>query len=155
MLQDVLLRVYSDEQDRLRTMAHSMLISTDNAHGATQIIPPHDAQHGPILNDGPGSKLMLTNAMRPAATHAWFAHLCQTHDIPYQKFVTRADMGCGSTIGPTRRQTWDSDHRRWRAYFCDAFYSGNSGYKDAVHLFSALTHFLSLKQAPVSHAMMP
>ena len=158
MLQDTLMRVYPDEQDRLRTMAHSMLISTDNAHGVHPNYPSkHDAQHGPILNDGPVIKI---NANQRYATssdsHAWFAHLCQTHDIPYQKFVTRADMGCGSTIGPITAaklgiQTIDVGAPTFAMHSIRE----TAGTEDATHLLSALTHFLSLKQAPVSHAMMP
>ena len=33
-------------------------------------------------------------------THGYFRALCEAQDIPYQVFVTRSDMGCGSTIGP-------------------------------------------------------
>ena len=157
MLQDILMRVYPDEQDRLRTMAHSMLISTDNAHGVHPNYPSkHDAKHGPILNDGPVIKI---NANQRYATSsdsdAWFAHLCQTHDIPYQKFVTRSDMGCGSTIGPITAaklgiQTIDVGAPTFAMHSIRE----TAGTEDAAHLLSALTHFLSLKQAPVSHAMM-
>jgi aspartyl aminopeptidase len=82
--------------------------------------------------------------------------LCQTHDIPYQKFVTRADMGCGSTIGPITAaklgiQTIDVGAPTFAMHSIRE----TAGTEDAVHLLSALRHFLSLKQAPVSHAMMP
>ena len=33
-------------------------------------------------------------------TAGFFRHLCQDSEVPVQSFVTRSDMGCGSTIGP-------------------------------------------------------
>ncbi len=33
-------------------------------------------------------------------TAALFRDLCQQVDVPVQSFVTRTDLGCGSTIGP-------------------------------------------------------
>jgi aspartyl aminopeptidase len=33
-------------------------------------------------------------------TAGFFRHLCLENEVPVQSFVTRSDMGCGSTIGP-------------------------------------------------------
>ena len=53
------------------------------------------------LNEGPVIKI---NAQQRYATdsvgEAIFEALCQRSEIPYQKFVTRTDLACGSTIGP-------------------------------------------------------
>ena len=35
-----------------------------------------------------------------AATGGWFAERCAEAGVPVQYFVTRADLPCGSTIGP-------------------------------------------------------
>ena len=35
-----------------------------------------------------------------SVTGALFRDVCREADVPVQSFVTRADMGCGSTIGP-------------------------------------------------------
>ena len=35
-----------------------------------------------------------------AETAALFEALCQDAGVPYQKFVNRTDLACGSTIGP-------------------------------------------------------
>jgi aspartyl aminopeptidase len=35
-----------------------------------------------------------------ATTQAMFASVCRRADVPLQHFVTRSDLGCGSTIGP-------------------------------------------------------
>jgi len=101
-LKDVLTRITSDETSKIRTLANSLLISTDNAHGVHPNYPTkHESSHDPILNKGPAIKF---NANQRYATNsetaAYFKALCQGLKIEYQEFVNRADMACGSTIGP-------------------------------------------------------
>jgi aspartyl aminopeptidase len=83
-------------------MASSMLISADNAHGVhPNYADKHDPGHGPMLNGGPVIKI---NASQRYATDsegsALFRLLAREENVPVQSFVVRADMGCGSTIGP-------------------------------------------------------
>jgi aspartyl aminopeptidase len=101
-LQNVIERIESDPESRVRLIQRSMMISADNAHA----IHPnhadlHDGQHGPKLNLGP---VIKTNANQRYATNsetsARFRQLCQQAKVPVQDFVTRSDLGCGSTIGP-------------------------------------------------------
>ena len=101
-LRDVLERITNPGEDRRRTFARSLLISTDNAHGIHPNYPDkHESNHGPILNAGPAIKF---NASQRYATNSetagYFKALCQSVDVPVQEFVNRADMACGSTIGP-------------------------------------------------------
>lgn len=101
-LEDVIVRLLPDAVDRQRVINRSLLISTDNAHGVhPNYADKHDANHGPILNQGPVIKV---NANQRYATNsetaAYFAALCDRLEVPWQNFVTRTDMGCGSTIGP-------------------------------------------------------
>lgn len=101
-LKDVLARIVPDMESRLRTIARSLLVSTDNAHGIhPNYSDRHDANHGPILNKGPVIKV---NANQRYATNSetegYFSLLCENNKIPYQKFINRTDMACGSTIGP-------------------------------------------------------
>ena len=101
-LKDVLARITSDETSKIRTLANSLLISTDNAHGVHPNYPTkHETNHGPILNKGPAIKF---NANQRYATNSetagYFKALCQGLKIECQEFVNRADMACGSTIGP-------------------------------------------------------
>lgn len=99
-LSSVLERWYGVEKSRV--MAHSMMISADNAHGIhPNFIDKHDENHGPLLNAGPVIKVnhnqrYATNS-RSAAV---YRHLSDQLGLPYQTFVVRSDMGCGSTIGP-------------------------------------------------------
>jgi aspartyl aminopeptidase len=101
-LQQVLERIWPDNEARNRMIAGSMMISADNAHGIhPNFSDKHDQNHGPMLNQGPVIKI---NANQRYATNsltsAVFKQLCQDVEVQYQAFVTRTDMGCGSTIGP-------------------------------------------------------
>ena len=83
-------------------MALSMLVSTDNAHGVHPNFPEkHDAGHLPILNRGPVLKVNHNQAYATnSETAAIIRHLSDRERISLQSFVSRNDMGCGSTIGP-------------------------------------------------------
>lgn len=101
-LKDVLERITEAGEARLRTFARSLLVSTDNAHGIHPNYPDrHESNHGPLLNRGPAIK---HNANQRYATNSetagYFKSLCKRTGVPYQEFVNRADMACGSTIGP-------------------------------------------------------
>jgi len=92
----------SSPEEFSRFMHKSLMLSVDNAHGVhPNFVNKHDKNHGPILNKGPVVKL---NANQRYATsgfsHAVFSSLCERVGVPYQSFVMRSDMGCGSTIGP-------------------------------------------------------
>jgi aspartyl aminopeptidase len=101
-LSDVLNRITVDPETKLRGLARSLLISTDNAHGVhPNFSEKHEKNHGPILNKGPAIK---HNANQRYATNSetagFFKKLCLDKNIPVQEFVNRGDMACGSTIGP-------------------------------------------------------
>jgi aspartyl aminopeptidase len=94
-------------EKRLRALAKSMLISTDNAHGIhPNFSSKHDNQHGPILNRGPVIKINANQRYATSSeTMAYFLNLSRKSDIPSQKFVTRTDLACGSSIGPITAKT--------------------------------------------------
>ncbi|MFY0990840.1 M18 family aminopeptidase [Halomonas sp. C05BenzN] len=106
-LGDVLRRV-SDQlgggggEDVVRLVQSSRMISCDNAHALHPNFPDkHDAAHGPSLNGGPVIKVNANQRYATnSATAALFRDLCREAGEPVQTFVTRADMACGSTIGP-------------------------------------------------------
>lgn len=101
-LEQVLRRLLGDEESFVRTIQRSLLVSADNAHGVhPNYADKHDGNHGPSLNAGPVIK--VNNNQRYASnseTAGFFRQLCQEHGVPVQCFVTRSDLGCGSTIGP-------------------------------------------------------
>jgi len=106
-LADVLARLVAatggtDPQDLPRAIAQSRLVSADMAHAVhPNHADRHEPSHAPALGGGPVLKL---NANQSYATDAvsggWFAARCAEAGVPVQHFVTRADLPCGSTIGP-------------------------------------------------------
>jgi len=91
-----------DRLSRTRVLDASLLISCDNAHAVhPNFAGKHDSGHSPSLNGGPvikvnSSQRYATNGI----TASLFRQLCAEVDVPVQTFVTRSDLGCGSTIGP-------------------------------------------------------
>lgn len=101
-LEQVLTRLMPDPSALSRCIEKSILVSADNAHAQHPNYPQkHDEQHAPKINAGPvikinGNQRYASNSI----TAGIFRHLCQINQVPVQTFVTRSDMGCGSTIGP-------------------------------------------------------
>lgn len=85
-----------------RTIARSMMVSADNAHGVhPNYSDKHDEKHGPLLNQGPAIKVNANQRYASNSTsQALLRDIANRHGIPLQAFVARSDMGCGSTIGP-------------------------------------------------------
>ncbi len=101
-LKSVLQRLSDSDESFARLIANSTLISADNAHGIhPNYADKHDANHGPIINNGPVIKVNVNQRYATnSETSAIFKHLCELADVPVQSFVVRSDMACGSTIGP-------------------------------------------------------
>jgi aspartyl aminopeptidase len=90
----------ADGFDRLAS--HSAMLSIDNAHGVhPSFADRHDDSHGPQLNAGPVIKINA-NQRYASNSHsvAQFKHYCAKAGVETQSFAMRADMACGSTIGP-------------------------------------------------------
>jgi aspartyl aminopeptidase len=104
MLKDLLARMLPDAAQRQSAQRKSFLMSIDNAHGIHPNYPDkHDQNHGPILGKGPVIKFNANQSYATSsdssATVRWLAKSGE-HEIPLQSFAMRADMACGSTIGP-------------------------------------------------------
>jgi aspartyl aminopeptidase len=106
-LADVLDRLVAitDDGDRQalpRTLARSRLVSADMAHAVhPNYAEQHEPGHRPALGGGPVMKLNANQAYATdARSGAWFATRCADAGVPVQHFVSRADLPCGSTIGP-------------------------------------------------------
>ena len=101
-LKNILERLFPAPDLRQQVCAGSLFVSVDNAHAVhPNFAGKHDPDHLPLLNHGPVIKL---NAGQRYATNGLtgglFRLLCTRADIPYQQFVMRNDLACGSTIGP-------------------------------------------------------
>jgi len=101
-LERIFLSLHFGKEDYFKMIANSLLISVDLAHAMhPNYKEKHEPHHQPLLNKG---IVIKQNAnLRYASNGYSTAHiveLCQKNKIPYQFFVSRNDMPCGSTIGP-------------------------------------------------------
>ena len=134
-----------DETDLLsRIVAKSSLISIDNAHGVhPNYLERHDDKHRPVLNSGPVIKLNA-NQRYASNSHsvALFKSICDTVKVPYQSFVMRSDMACGSTIGPiTSAETGINTIDVGVPTFAMHSVRELAGSKDAYNLYKVITSF--------------
>ena len=153
MLEQCLQRMIPNTEDRLRVVNRSMMISIDNAHGVhPNYAEMHDDNHGPLLNNGPVIKI---NANQRYATNSetssLFKQACSLADVPVQEFVTRSDLGCGSTIGPITAteigvKTLDIGLPTFAMHSIREL----AGTKDTSYLLKALDSFLTAGQKTIN-----
>ena len=104
-LKDVLRRINDcldkTEEDYLKSLASSFMISADNAHA---LHPNHtekaDPTNRPHINEGivikySANQLYTTDAISGAI----FRKFCEEAEVPYQTFANRSDAAGGSTLG--------------------------------------------------------
>jgi len=101
-LENTLRRMFSDYEEYMQLIRSSLLVSADNAHAIHPNYPSkHDANHAPKIN---GGVVVKVNANQRYASNSTtisrFLQAAQSLEEKTQHFVTRSDMGCGSTIGP-------------------------------------------------------
>jgi aspartyl aminopeptidase len=101
-LERVVLGAGGDRQDYLRAVAGSICASGDMAH-ATH--PNYSERHEPAhrIQAGGGPVLKVHYQLRyatDATGTAAFAAACDQADVPWQRYMHRADLPCGSTVGP-------------------------------------------------------
>ena len=91
-----------DPQGLERALSRSTLISADMAHAVhPNYADRHEPEHRPVIGRGPVIKSNANQAYASdAQTAGLFAGLCGPLGIEPQYFVSRSDLGCGSTIGP-------------------------------------------------------
>jgi aspartyl aminopeptidase len=88
--------------DLHRALRTSACVSADNAHAVhPNYVDRHEPSHRPIVNAGPAIKVNSNQRYATsAATAARFQDACERAGVPWQVFVSRNNMPCGSTIGP-------------------------------------------------------
>jgi aspartyl aminopeptidase len=89
-------------EDRHRALAASVCVSADMAHAVhPNYVERHEPGHRPLPNAGPVLKVNANQRYATdATTHAVFVAACRHAGVPWQVFVSRNNMPCGSTIGP-------------------------------------------------------
>ena len=88
--------------DLARSLVSSSCVSADNAHAVHPNYPErHEPGHRPIVNAGPAIKVNSNQRYATSSTTAaGFQRACERAGVPWQVFVSRNNMPCGSTIGP-------------------------------------------------------
>ncbi len=102
VLERITLAAGGDREDFLRRMAGSMVASGDMAH-ATHPNYPDRHEPGHLIEVNAGPVLKVQPNLRYATdgrTAAAFALACAQAGVGLQRYEHRADLPCGSTIGP-------------------------------------------------------
>jgi len=101
-LESTLHRMFVNYEEYVKMTRTSLMISADNAHAIHPNYPTkHDSNHAPHINKGVVIKVNANQRYASnTTTIARFIKTANEMSEPIQKFVTRSDMGCGSTIGP-------------------------------------------------------
>ncbi len=101
-LESTLKRMFPDFEEYTQMICSSLLISADNAHAIHPNYPSkHDKEHAPKINQGVVIKVNANQRYASnSTTIAKFLHVASSLGEKTQNYVTRSDMGCGSTIGP-------------------------------------------------------
>lgn len=91
-----------DRADLLAALAASACVSADNAHAVhPNYLDRHDPDHRPLVNRGPAIKVNANQRYATSpTTAAAFQAACESAGVPWQVFVSRNNLPCGSTIGP-------------------------------------------------------
>ncbi|ANE79192.1 M18 family aminopeptidase [Mycobacterium adipatum] len=89
-------------EDFLRRLSESMVASGDMAHATHPNYPErHEPGHQIAINGGPVLKVQPNlRYATDGRTAAAFALACRQAGVPLQRYEHRADLPCGSTIGP-------------------------------------------------------
>ena len=101
-LENTLHRMFDDYEEYIQMVRSSLMISADNAHAIHPNYPAkYDSNHAPHVNKGVVIKVNANQRYASnSTTISKFMNTAARLDEPLQSFVTRSDMGCGSTIGP-------------------------------------------------------
>lgn len=102
VLERVVHSLGGDRDTFARAMARTVIASGDMAHAThPNYTDRHEPDHQIRLGGGP--VLKVNNQLRYATGApgaAAFALACEQAGVPMQRFVTRSDLPCGSTVGP-------------------------------------------------------
>ncbi len=103
VLERIVLAGGGSREHFLQALAATVIASGDMAHAThPNYADRHEPQHQVAINGGP---VLKVNAKLRYATDglgaAAFALACEQAQVPMQQFVSRTDLPCGSTVGPT------------------------------------------------------
>ena len=145
-LSDVLHRIAGSEAEYSKMLYSGFMVSADNAHAKHPNAPElSDRSNAPLMN---GGVVVKFNANQRYATDgvsdAVFSEICRRAGVKTQRFYSRADMPCGSTLGSISNTvvsipTVDIGLAQLAMHSA----SETAGAEDVAHMISALTAFYS------------
>ncbi|MBF0132563.1 MAG: M18 family aminopeptidase [Magnetococcales bacterium] len=145
-LRSVLERLFTDPGQLERVLSISTMASVDNAHGIhPNFSDKYDGNNAPRLNAGIVFKHNANQRYaHSAVVEGELKGLCRRLAIPWQDFAMRADLPCGSTIGPTLSaslgiKAMDLGVASWAMHSIRE----TAGLTDIRHLQTLLTQFFS------------
>ncbi len=103
LLDEISLSLGASKAEQRVAMSNSLFISADNAHAThPNYSERHDPNHHIAMNAGPVLKHNANQRYTTDAVSEGLFHLAaEQAGVSTQAFVSRGDMPCGSTIGPT------------------------------------------------------
>jgi len=135
-----------DDEARARAAATGACVSADMAHATHPNRPDrHDPVHPIRVNGGPVVKVNASQRYASDATSAVpFLLAAEAAGVPVQRFVSRSDLPCGSTIGPVTAAgmglaTVDVGVAQWAMHSARE----TAGALDPALYLAALTAFLA------------
>ncbi len=101
LLRRVTTQLGGTEEDFLRGISKSFMISADNAHAFHPNYPDkYDPTNHPVVGGGPVIKINANcKYMTDADSAAVYRSICEKAGVPYQYFVNHSDVAGGSTLG--------------------------------------------------------
>lgn len=102
ILERITLALGKDREGLHRALANSLMISADLANAVhPNLEEKHDPTNRPVLGKGPVLKTAASGSYSTDSYNAAiFEGLCNSAEVPYQKFFNRSDVRGGTTIGP-------------------------------------------------------
>lgn len=138
-----------------RALARSLLVSADMAHAVhPNYAEKHDKRHAPRIGGGPTLKVNVNQSYASDGPGmAVFEQACRESDATLQRFVSRNDLPCGSTIGPISAarlgvRTVDVGNPMLSMHSCREM----AGASDVAPMIRALAYVLSRARLPDSAA---
>lgn len=101
MLRRITMALGGTEEDYMRAVSDSFMVSADNGHGVhPNYVEKQDPTNHPVLGNGPVIKINANcKYMTDADSAAVFASICEKAGVPVQYFVNHSDVAGGSTLG--------------------------------------------------------
>ncbi|MEI8125504.1 MAG: M18 family aminopeptidase [Parachlamydiaceae bacterium] len=105
-LERICLSLNLTREEYFQIIHRSLCASVDLGHALhPNYADKHDPRHTVLMNQGVILKVNAQNRYASdARSSAEIVKLCDEHNIPLQKYVSRGDIPCGSTVGPIHSQ---------------------------------------------------